>query len=244
MQPPCKRARADGLERDLRTAGPACVVFDLDHTLWEGNCEEFSIASVLESPTELVDPATGRALRLFPDVPRLFALLSDCRIPIGIASSSPASRVAMRLLQSYGLSRMVAHAEVHAGRKEPHLREIARRLSVPLSKVLFFDDLTHNIRDAERLGCTAVRVSQGMDFEQLRFGLKCFAERKRGSSLMSSWLNGGTSAQVGRDADHHVDDETGENRMEAGQHHEKDSLSRRLTMGEKTLAIRRENPGD
>lgn len=143
---------------------------------------------MLSSPTQLLDPSTGDSLRLFPEVCRVFSFLRHHAIPIGIASSSSASDIAHRLLRVYSLAPMVSHAVVRPGRKQPHLRELANKFSVPCHKMLFFDDLTHNIRDAEMLGCTAIHVVGGMTMEELASGLKRFAERRRGSSFMSSWL--------------------------------------------------------
>ena len=155
---------------------------------WNGNCENFADARVLLSPTEMHDPASDRSLSLFPEVASLFGLLAKVGIPIGIASSSSATEVARRLLRSFGLASKIAHAEVHAGRKEPHLRAIASKLRVPLNRTIFFDDLPHNIRDAERLGCTSVRVNNGLTANDMRCGLQRLGERGRGSALMSSWL--------------------------------------------------------
>ena len=143
---------------------------------------------MLVSPTEIIDPSSGSSLSLFPDVVGLFEVLAECRVPIGIASSSSATEVASRLLRSFGLTPLIRHAEVHAGRKEPHLRAIASKLRVPLNRIIFFDDLPHNIRDAERLGITSVHVQNGMTKSDLRCGLQRLGERRRGSALMSSWL--------------------------------------------------------
>lgn len=140
--------------------------------------------------TECIDPISGLRLALYPDVPRLFQLLSERNIPICIASSSFTSHIAHQLLRKFELAPMIAHAVVRPGRKQPHLRDISRKLSVQLQDVLFFDDLPHNIQDASDLGCTAIRVRGGMNFERLRFGLERIAERRRGSKLMASWLKG------------------------------------------------------
>ena len=64
--------------------------------------------------------------------------------------------------------------------------------SQPLNRTIFLDDLPHNIKDAERLGCTGVRVPNGLTQADLRCGLRRLGEVGRGSALMSSWLGVGS----------------------------------------------------
>ena len=49
----------------------------------------------------------------------------------------------------------VQTAEVHPGSKDVHLRAIAAAIGAPLDKLIFFDDLPHNIRTAESIGVGA-----------------------------------------------------------------------------------------
>ena len=101
---------------------------DLDHTLWDGNVEDFGEARVV-APGEALIPATGRTLRLFSEVAGIFALLREHKVPIAIASASPAAQTARRLLRAFGLAHQ--HAHVAPGKKDVHLRSIAAALRVP-----------------------------------------------------------------------------------------------------------------
>lgn len=88
---------------------------------------------------------------------------------------------------------MISHAEIYPGRKEPHLRSIAKKMNVALRDMIFFDDLPHNIHDAEKLGCTAVQVPNGMDLDRLQLGLRKLVDKSRGSILLNSWLKGSST---------------------------------------------------
>lgn len=199
----------------LATTRPGAVVFDLDYTLvcrltlrtvcthaspertcpcapqWEGNCEDYAEARVLLSASEAHDPHGNRTLRLYSAVKPVFVALAAACVPIAVASSSPATDTARRLLRLFGLQ--VTAFEVHAGRKEVHLRAISSQLALPLERLLFFDDLPHNIRDASALGCTACLVRGGLSESDVLAGLRRFGERRRGAALMSSWLRRGAN---------------------------------------------------
>jgi HAD superfamily phosphatase (TIGR01681 family) len=180
----------------LRTARPSAAVFDLDHTLWTGNCEDFQAAHVV-SRHEALDTGSGRKLKLFEDVHTIFALLEREGVSVAIASASPARTTAMRLLRGFGLR--VAAAEVHPGSKDAHLKAIAAALGAPLDRMLFFDDLAHNIRAAHLVGVgAAVQVRDGgARLSDLRAACERLRERQRGESLMRGWLASGRSVGSG-----------------------------------------------
>ena len=71
-----------------RAAPDAYCVFDLDRTLWSGDCQKFS------KPQEL---------KLYPDVPRIFEALRHCSIPWAVASANPSRQRCLWLLQAHGL---------------------------------------------------------------------------------------------------------------------------------------------
>ena len=124
------------------------LVLDLDYTLWRGNCEDFGTAQLV-GPHE-ARSLSGQSLRLYADVPRIFAAFSARKVPIAIASASPAAQTGLRLLRGFGLA--VDGAEIYrAKNKDTHLKKIAQTLKQPLSRALFLDDLRHNIRAAEAL---------------------------------------------------------------------------------------------
>lgn len=188
-----KRAReGDTLVDALAAARPGAVVFDLDHTLWNGNCEEFSAAKIV-GPAKAVDTASGRTLALYEAVPRIFAALDEAGVAVAIASASPAAATAARLLRGFGLA--VRHAEVHPGKKDAHLKAIALALGVPLGRVLFFDDLAFNIRAADALGVGAsVLVRSGLTEAAVLAALRSLRERGEGAAMMRAWMGGSARA--------------------------------------------------
>ena len=124
------------LVSQLRAVGslPSLCVFDLDDTLWRGNCEDFEGAAFDGEQGRAVDIRSGRKLELFQDVKLIFAALSYCGVPIAIASASPAKATALRLLKAFGLPYQAAEVhrmDPHEGKKE-HLRALQRSLKVHL----------------------------------------------------------------------------------------------------------------
>ena len=177
------------LAESIRAAEPSVAIFDLDSTLWDGNCENFESARMI-TPEEVVEASSGRSLKLFPDVQKIFAAFHEAGVPIAIASASPASTTAVRLLNSFGLMKHgICRTEVYPGSKNSHLRAIAAALHVPLSSALFFDDLQHNIKAASVLGMNgAVLVRSGVKQSDVRQALRMLRERGRGAALMRAWM--------------------------------------------------------
>ena len=184
-----KRKHLQPLDDLLAAVSPVCVVFDCDHTLWHGNVEDFTAAKVT-SAREAVDVTTGRILALYHEVPAIFDLLRRHGIPVAVASASPAKETALRLLRAFGFA--VVAAEVHPGKKDVHLRAIAAATGTPLDRMLFFDDLPHNIRTAEHLGVGSTLVRGGVGLSDLDRACQQLLERRRGSSLMRAWAKGST----------------------------------------------------
>ena len=169
----------------LKAVRPSVAIFDLDSTLWNGNCEAFTEAHITGAD-EAVNAATGNTLRLFPDVKRIFSVLIEHDVPIGIASASPATATATRLMRSFGLA--YGHAHIAPGRKDVHLKGIASKLSVDLKKAIFFDDLPHNLKTAQSLGVSCVHVKGGIRIEDVRKGLKVLKERGKQQGAMRAFL--------------------------------------------------------
>ena len=97
-----------------------CVVFDLDHTLWNG--------VLLEGRVELRD-----------DVADLFRGLDERGILISIASKN-APEDALAQLERFGLADYVLHPAIGWGPKSDSVREVARRLGIGTDTLVFVDD--------------------------------------------------------------------------------------------------------
>lgn len=152
-------------------------------------CIQFEGARVVGTG-EAIHVASGRALRLFRDVPFILNQLAAAGVPLAVASASPASEVARRLLRAFSLPEFGA-MEIHPGTKDVHLRAVAATLRVPLNRAIFFDDLSHNIRAAERLGVTCIHIqADGLSKEGLRQALRKLRSNGRGAGLMRAWMSG------------------------------------------------------
>ena len=180
----------------IRKAGVDLVIFDLDMTLWDGNCNTFAGARALVSATEVVHRASGRSLRLYADVPAVFSALRAARVRICIASASPTEAVALSLLRSFGLHQHIEHAVIKPGSKAAHLRACTVGLGVQPRRTIFFDDLNFNLREAEALGITGALVRAGISIDVLRQTLRKHRARAQGASLMRAWCTAAPAASA------------------------------------------------
>lgn len=178
-------------ERDLASllavAKPSMVILDLDYTLWRGNCDEFADSRVISS-TEATDAKSGKSLHVYPEVHEVFGALVAHSIPIAIASAASAAETATRLLRAFRLP--VQSTQIFPGKKDTHLRAIARGLQRSLERAIFLDDLPHNIKTAQSLGVGAcVLVKDGLTVADVATALDALQQRRRGATLMQTWLS-------------------------------------------------------
>lgn len=128
------------------------VVVDLDQTIWKGDCIDWPPGSFQPYPTtapaapcaDLVrtvyDPTTNRFLELHEDVPLIFAALRTARVPLAIASASPATESAHALLRAFGLMgtgkeadlvvQMGTDDDLRGSHKVIHLQRLAERMGI------------------------------------------------------------------------------------------------------------------
>ena len=198
---PLSKARTPGIvrsvaslmkrkERDLASllavAKPSMVILDLDYTLWRGNCDEFADSRVISS-TEAADAKSGKSLHVYPEVHEVFGVLVAHSIPIAIASAASAAETATRLLRAFRLP--VQATQIFPGKKDTHLRAIARGLQRSLERAIFLDDIPHNIKTAQSLGVGAcVLVKDGLTVADVATALDALQQRRRGATLMQAWL--------------------------------------------------------
>lgn len=130
----------------------------------------------------------GEEVRLLGDVPEVWGLICDAPrfrgVRIAIASCCDEPKWAHELLRTFevGAGRKmwdcVAHAEIHYGSKQGHLRSIAQKLGISLEHMVFFDDQMGHIRDARALGVTAVHTPRnGVTWAAFEEALRNFANK-------------------------------------------------------------------
>ena len=167
------------------------AVFDLDHTLWNGDCAALSRDSLRRQSTDVCQDANGRCLQLFPHVPMIFSALRGAGCRIGIASQSPAPQTAQRLLQLWELWSLLDPALIVIQTrvsKEKHLQQIKDKGKVDYSALAFFDDLHMNTRVGERLGVTSILVSSGLCADSVTKAIQRVQNVRRSGSILAGWL--------------------------------------------------------
>lgn len=173
-------------------------VFDLDHTIWFGNCDEWpssGLRRVENGPDgrlQVYEPRLGH-LELFPDVPIILQALRSLGAPFAIASASSARESAHALLAAFGLDPSSLVIEMRdpssdetattANSKESMLRRLAdERLRVPVETMVLFDDMPEHLKTARGLnagGRLIDPLTDGLTVDALLAGLEQHAEERR-----------------------------------------------------------------
>ena len=145
----------------------ACVL-DLDYTLWPLNAKDVLpplVSSVCELTGEVVVvDANKNCIRLYPGVRQAIACArKDKNVRLAVASACPTRKVAFVLLQKFGLGFLTKCAEVYPGKngnKLQHLRNISKRLGIPLRRIALLDDIRNNISTARREGAVGILIDR------------------------------------------------------------------------------------
>lgn len=132
---PAREQPPDRPPKDGRKIPAAkCVVFDLDHTLWEG--------TLLETDD----------VRLRPVVPGLLKTLDERGILLSIASKN-AHDHAMAKLREFGLDEYFIYPKINWGSKSENVKRIAKDIDIGLDTFVFVDDNPFELEEvAQALG--------------------------------------------------------------------------------------------
>lgn len=114
-----------------------CVVWDLDHTLWQGVLSE------------------GDTLQLHPHVARVLAELDRRGILLSIASRNDEAP-ALERLRDFGLAHYFLHPQIHWDAKSGSVKRIAEELNLGLDAFAFIDDQPYERAEVEH-HCPEVR---------------------------------------------------------------------------------------
>jgi len=168
---------------------PKLAVFDLDYTLWWGDCGKDMQAPYTYCQWAGILDKWGAPANPYADVRGIMATLVDHGIPIAIASRNPDFAEVSNLLRtikfackkgSMSIYDAVGNpAYIHAyssggcGGKTKHFTALRQVSGVDFSQMIFFDDLEENIHFAERLGITSVLLRHriGLTWESMIAGL-------------------------------------------------------------------------
>ncbi|MCR9202629.1 MAG: magnesium-dependent phosphatase-1 [Planctomycetaceae bacterium] len=155
---------------------PDLIVFDLDFTLWNcGGTYCDCLTPPFHKDGERVVDATGRHVRLYPDVEDILEECERMGIRMGLASRTEEPQWARTLVDLLGITDRFAGVEIYPGSKLKHFSALQTTHDILFSQMLFFDDEMRNIREVGQLGVTTVFVSGGLDEALFREGLSRFA---------------------------------------------------------------------
>lgn len=146
-------------------------VFDLDFTLWDcGGTWCDHTRPPYRKEGEILRDASGRYLRLYPDVPEILADLAAGGYEIAAASRTSAPDWAEELLILFGIHRFFDYKEIYPGSKLTHFRSLKRKSGRSFKEMRFFDDERRNVEEIRRLGVPTVWVQQGLQRDFLESG--------------------------------------------------------------------------
>jgi FkbH-like protein len=132
-----------------------CVVWDLDHTLWEGI---------------LVEDGADR-LRLKPGVAEVIQELDRRGILLSVASKNN-SEEALKVLKNFGLDEYFLYPQISWGPKSESIKAIAKSLNIGLDTFLFVDDSPFELEQV-RSTCPGVRVLNAAEYLSLPVREEC-----------------------------------------------------------------------
>lgn len=124
-----------------------CVVWDLDHTLWDGVLLEDGEAPLREHVADLLRTLDERGI-------------------LQSVASRNDHAAAMKRLRTLGIAEYFLHPMINWGSKGENVREIARRLNLGLDTFLFVDDQPFE-REEVRHACPEVRVADASEMADL-----------------------------------------------------------------------------
>jgi magnesium-dependent phosphatase 1 len=156
---------------------PDLIVFDLDYTLWPFWVDTHVYPPFCRASSGKILDARKHEVKCYPEVPQILSELHSCGVQMAVASRTACDTEAIDLLRLFEWDKYFAYREIYPGDKTSHFKKFHKNSSIPLSRMLFFDDEDRNIYDVSRLGVTCVLVEDGMTKEVLEKGLSLFAGR-------------------------------------------------------------------
>ncbi|EKX47802.1 hypothetical protein GUITHDRAFT_106356 [Guillardia theta CCMP2712] len=171
---------------------PKVCIIDLDRTLWNVFAAEETFPPYRRVGECEVKDSKGRSVSLHADTPAILTSLKEKGCRIAIASLSPNFELCCMLLSAFGILRLIERSLIQikngTGKLE-HFRSIKSASGCAYQEMMFFDDLPSNVKQAQKLGITSVLVGrEGLSSSTLCKGLSLFADCKRSTNVMSSWL--------------------------------------------------------
>lgn len=155
---------------DEITVFPRVLVFDLDDTLWGGEVDCSGGPPFAGVDTHTIKCSRGRKIRLFRDVPEIFAAIArhESVMHVAYASRTWEPSWAKQALAEYIVphdKNMWTICAAHGWgdcAKTHHFSEIKKTLGIDYSEMMFFDNERRNIIEIQKLGAYCVYCPEGL----------------------------------------------------------------------------------
>lgn len=143
------------------------IVFDLDFTLWDAGglwCDCTNPPYRKTKEGRVFDFAE-REIRLYTEVIEILETLQSRDYELALASRTEKPDWANELTRLLGVDLFVNYREIYPGSKITHLTRISETSGAAFSEIIFFDDESRNIVEAESIGVSSVLVPNGINRE-------------------------------------------------------------------------------
>lgn len=154
------------------------MVFDLDFTLWDAGgtwCDHLAPPFALRD--DQVMDRNQNIVRLYDDVPKILDALGKAGIRTTLASRTGEPDWARELLHLLDIAGRFEFPQIYPGSKTQHFSLLRERINVTFDECLFFDDERRNITECSALGVKCVHVRKGLQWGDLKTGLRLFDDR-------------------------------------------------------------------
>ncbi len=160
---------------DEITAFPKVLVFDLDDTLWGGEVDCTGGPPFAPINHHTVKCSRGRNIKLFEDVPEIFAVVANhpSKMHVAYASRTWEPSWAKEALAAFTLasmdsrrSNMWSVSTAHGWGDCPkthHFKEIKKTLGIDYREMIFFDNDKSNITEIKKLGAHCAHCPDGLN---------------------------------------------------------------------------------
>ncbi|VDM34506.1 unnamed protein product [Hydatigera taeniaeformis] len=150
-------------------------------TLWPFDCDDYYASKLYEKDGTVYD-SSDMPVKPYPHSETVLRRIKEePDVKLGVASMTSSPRVGHKLIKLFGWDKYFDYVEIYPTSKTKHFKTLAQKSGLSFDQMLFFDDLSYNIREVGNLGVHTVLVRNGVDLTLLRFALEEFASISPGA---------------------------------------------------------------